>query len=424
MNRILVVTIIVAVVAAAGSSSAGYFSEVDEIIAGNAAGIGARQLAMGGAGVMANNGAALFYNPANLTRVPRIELIGGLSYQKFENTIGTQPQGSGSIISTEGSRNNTRVNTVILTMPYPTYRGSLVFAMGVARSADFDRISSFDYVEGTTTIREEALESGGLNEWAFGFGIDLSPRISFGSALMVYSGKHEFSLYSDKYIGTMLRDRLEQLLDYKYLGLGGRLGLSFQVSPYLALGLAAELPVDLNVEQTGTEIINSEVSYLYPVEYDIRKPFVFSAGLASQWNLLTLTAEMDYTDWTQLKYSDNRLMEAYNNQLRETYREVVRYRFGGEYTFPTLGVTLRGGYFNDPLPYEERFGFSPGDRDGFSFGCGFLIDQVMMLDLAFVRGDYTEDYILEPVDLDLNNDMILNEEIKINRLYLTASYRF
>ena len=46
----------------------GYFNELDEPIAGNYFGIGARQMAMGGAGIMSMDGTALYYNPANLAR--------------------------------------------------------------------------------------------------------------------------------------------------------------------------------------------------------------------------------------------------------------------------------------------------------------------------------------------------------------------
>jgi len=143
-------------------SFAEYIEQVEEITAGNFFGYGARQMAMGGAGIMAIDGAALFYNPANLARIPRIEFNFGLSNQRYKDISTVRPirrevDYSGAVTqsgilsprfegfqpvlsSAENSKINTRVNSAIITIPYPTYRGSMVFGIGMTRGINFDRV--------------------------------------------------------------------------------------------------------------------------------------------------------------------------------------------------------------------------------------------------------------------------------------------
>ena len=406
---------------------AGQFDPIDEIIAGNFSGFGARQMGMGGAGMMTLDGTALFYNPANLARIPRIELNLGLSYQKFKDDAVSRPIGITRSFKAHDSKTNSRFNSAIMSVPYPTYRGSLVFGFGMVRSSDFDRVSRLNYVEGDGAAAlsniESSMESGGLNEWAFGFGIDLSPRVSFGGSVLLYSGKHDFTLKSPIYQNGLEIDSYEQLLKKDYFGIGGKIGLAMQLSPHLGMGMAVESPVSLAVDEDGYEIANDLVTPYSTAEYDLKRPFIFSAGLISRFDYATLMADIDYSDWTQFAYSDNFQMEVRNDQFKEYYRETLRLRAGGEYVFPDLGLSLRAGYFYDPLPFSSDY-FNK-DRKGFSLGLGLLVDEVMTIDMALVHGSYTNYNLLSPTSgSPFVNDFEFIQDISYNRVYLAAAYRF
>lgn len=409
----------------------GYFNELDEAVAGNFFGVGARQMAMGGAGIMSMDGSALYYNPANLARIPRIEFNLGLSYQKYKGGSNSQSVGLPQQYGANNTKTNTRLNSLILSIPYPTYRGSLVFGLGVAHLNNFDRVSKFYYQEDNggsiTSVEEEAFESGGLNQYTFGFGIDLSPRISFGGAFIYHSGKHEFNLKSDLY-QTGSYEPLNQLLKYKYSGIGARLGIALQMSRHLGIGMTVESPTSLSVQQDTRLIENGTETYGY-AEYDIKKPFVFSSGLVTRFDNFTAMADMNYTDWSQLEYDDNPDMEIeFNSLFKDYYKEVLGFKLGAEYVLPGLGLSLRGGYFNNPLPFKdiEENGVKTYDgktRQGYSFGIGLLVDQVMTIDIAYVHGSYENDYFRNGI-ANFNNSVLLNEDVSHNRIFLTGSYRF
>jgi len=428
MRRLIFIAFVSLLILMTNPAQARYFSDIDEILAGNFAGYGARQMGMGGAGIMSIDGTSLFYNPANLTRVPRIEVIAGFSYQKWQNDTKTDPVTRDIVYETEGTKNDTRLNSVFITIPYPTYRGSFVIGLGVARTANFDRISNQYYAEmvdgATYSNPEEIYETGGLYQWGIGAGIDLSPRLSFGGTLLMYTGTHDLTLESNLFRNNSLYDPWQQYLEYKYLGFGAKAGLSYQISRFIGMGITAELPVDFGIEQNATTYIGDNEDYSF-TEYDLDRPFILSAGLIGRFGAFTFMADADYVDWTQLKYSDNFLMELdYNNEFDEFYREVVRFRLGGEYVIPTWGLTLRAGYFNDPLPYIDDY--IENDRYGFSTGFGLLIDQVMMLDVAFMRGSYTNQtrLVAAGAGTPFTDEFDFEQENVFSRVYATLAYRF
>ncbi|MBN2226754.1 MAG: outer membrane protein transport protein [candidate division Zixibacteria bacterium] len=438
---------------------ADYIESVEEISAGNVFGIGARQMAMGGAGMMSIDGGALYYNPANLARIPRIEFLGGLSNQKYQDESSVRPlrkiidaaqiipeenlysnrfAGYTSLPNhTDENRTNTRLSTAIISVPYPTYRGSLVIGFGVARTVDFDRVFSFAHrdtsAEGSIVAVGNEFQSGGLYQWSFGMGIDLSPRLSFGGSISLYTGKHKYNFdYSLDSLNEFTYYS-EQYIEDSYLGYGAKIGMAMQVNRHLGFGITLQSPVYFNVDEDvydySTETY-TDSSFLYEdaytVEYDVKHPFVFSAGVeVSRIGNASFALDLDYTDWSQLSYGDNKAMEAENNNIKDYYRDVLRYRIGAEYTFPVWGLSLRAGLFTDPLPIVKQF--ENDSRTGYTFGFGLLVDQVMTVDFAYVHGSYgrNSDFFYG-VDTMAGTDhyLVIDEDISYDRLFLTVAYRF
>ncbi len=436
-----------------------YIESVEEITAGNFLGFGARQMAMGGAGMMSIDGTALYYNPANLARIPRIEFNFGLTSQKYTdesnvrkvrkmvNTTGAVPtvdiyagrfeDFTAGLSSLDDSRNNTRINSAILSIPYPTYRGSLVVGIGVVRTADFDRTFRFTHrdrhaIYGDIIAAGSEFQSGGLHQWSAGIGMDLSPRVSFGVSISMYTGKHEYNFEYDLDSASGLIYHSEQFIEDSYLGFGAKLGLAMQISPNIGLGLAVESPVTLSIDE-DVHAYSYELNSLdgesiediyYSVEYNVKKPFAFSAGLLIQRGHISLVADIDYADWSQLEYGDNIIMEEYNDKIKDYYHDVLRSRVGAEAVLPNYGLSLRAGLFSDPLPYNKSF--QNKSRQGYTLGVGLLVDQVMTIDVAYVHGSYSRnsDFYYGSTDAGLDHYLIIDEDISYNRIFLTAAYRF
>ncbi|MCP4703531.1 MAG: hypothetical protein GY865_02895 [candidate division Zixibacteria bacterium] len=310
----------------------------------------------------------------------------------------------------------------------------------MTKSVNFDKLFGLGHTDnsasGDITALGDEFQSGALTQWGAGIGLDLSPRISFGGALYLYTGTHNYNWQYALDSVDVLSYEAEDIIVDKYLGYNMKLALSLRLNYLLSIGIAVETPLTLNVEEEydGYEIINGSSDYYYDyTEYDIKKPFVFSGGISAQFNNSTLMADFDYTDWSQLEYGDNIAMELYNDDIRSYYKDVLRFRLGGEYVFPRAGLSVRAGYFSDPLPIENNF--VDNNRNGITFGLGILVDQVMTIDLAFVHGSYerNSDFIYarqydntdpEYPILTGTHNLIVDEEISYNRLFLTTAYRF
>jgi hypothetical protein len=449
--------IIILIIFSSSGIRAQYIEQVEEITAGNFFGFGARQMGMGGAGMMSFDGSALFYNPANLARIPRIEASLGLSHQEYTDKssirdvrrivdyTGVTPTDqfyqnrfagftpvSGSA---DASKSNTRLNSAILTVPYPTYRGSLVFGFGMAHVANFDRVFTLSHYDSASPgniirARGDEFQTGGLTQWGAGAGIDLSPRISFGLSIFIYTGKHD---YNWRYRLDSLPDLQYGQEDYitdKYFGWNFKPSLAIQMNQYVSMALAFETPLNMSVKEDVSTTYDGDPNiYIDDVEYDVKRPFVFSGGMALSLNEATLAIDVDYTDWTQLEYKNNIAMERYNDEIKAYYDKVFRYRIGGEYVLPALGLSLRGGYFVDPLPIKKQF--IDDNRDGFSLGFGILIDRVMTIDVAWVHAGYkrNSDFIYASTynasdELTGTHNLIVDEDISYDRIYVTSAYRF
>jgi hypothetical protein len=103
-------------------------------------GIGARAAGMGFAyGAVSEDGSSLFYNPAGLAQIRRIEVSGGLLHDSQSrevsfNTASDGFPGTGNSTQKADSR-TTQISHLSVAYPFPTYRGSLVLGLAYQRVA-------------------------------------------------------------------------------------------------------------------------------------------------------------------------------------------------------------------------------------------------------------------------------------------------
>lgn len=370
-------------------SSGDIFSESS---ADNFFGIGGRAVGMSEA-VTASvlDGTALLYNPAALVRVKRPEFYGALSHEKVKCESDWRAAPGSPAFSDDFTK--TRMNSLSLTVPVPTYRGSLVLAFGVNRTKSFDRTFAFE--SGTEGIRNEnALEqtTGGMKEWSGGAGVEISPHLAVGTTLIYYRGSEDYLWDYKSDAGFTSVHNIDEISS-TYSGIGIRLGMIAEVNPYLTLGLTIDSPTRFKVTQDYSNVtiengVRGEVIGSY--EYDLQHPFIFNVGAALRIRTLTIEGDIGYADWSQLEYKSE-ADKQYNMALQEYYVDAVQLRIGAEYVLPRYGIVLRGGFKHDPLPISGTLMSNQieKNRNSISAGLGFLIDRIVMLDIAYARASYT-----------------------------------
>jgi long-subunit fatty acid transport protein len=398
--------------------SSGYsqgFGVVDEATAGNFFVVGARALGMGGAfTAVANDATALVYNPAGLARVIRIEFSGTLTNQRINNKTDL-----GIGFNDGRLQNNTRFGSGNLVLPVPTYRGSLVLAFGVNRVKSFDQAMEFSSNLYGKDEKGIETESGGIYLWSFGAAVDISPNISVGGALNYWNGKDNYTwLYEN--ILDPFSYRYNDAIKDRYSGYNLKLGVRSQPNKFLTVGATIETPVTYTIKEDwsqGTDTVFSHAGSVSELdygnsEYKITLPFSLGGGLALDFNNLTVAGDVNYTDWTQMEYKRLEDLADANRLIQDTYKATLRYHLGAEFLIPNISTTLRAGFFRNPLPYKAEW--VKKDRDLFTGGVGFLIDQVMTLDIAWAHGSW-----------ELKNFTPgLTEKYTVNQIFVSTAYRF
>jgi long-subunit fatty acid transport protein len=137
-----------------------------------------------------------------------------------------------------------------------------------------------------------------------------------------------------------------------------------------------------------------------------------------------LAADVDYKDWTQVEYRsdpsqefvviDNQVVRydraRANLYIRDTYQSTLGLHVGGEYLIPFYGMRARLGFGLEPA--REANAPSGEDRKILGLGLGVLLDRSVLLDASFMHSWW-----------DRRSDN-LTEDITLNSLLLTISYRF
>ena len=127
-------------------------------------------------------------------------------------------------------------------------------------------------------------------------------------------------------------------------------------------------------------------------------------------------------DGTQVRYNKSlwgdKTKEEVNEDIQTKYKDTLRFHVGGEFLLPVVPITLRTGFYRNPKPFiGPRESGDPeieitDKRDYLTFGAGTLVDQVLALDVAWVRG------------ISEQKEGNITEKHEENRVFMSAAYRF
>ena len=385
-------------------SSIGVAQE-EEIAIGNTFGLGARTMGMGGAFLaVADDFTTLYWNPAGLAQIRKFELFSGLSHSALDaETEFTRGRAA------EAGNSNTRPNSIGLVYPLYVNRGGFAFALGYNRPQNFDSevaIQGLDPSSGSVfsgfDVDETTSKSGGMGIWSFGMGVFISKNILLGGSIDFWHGSSFTELNSaaedinnidPEVAGFAFHDTM----DRDYSGLSGRVGVLAFAGENVTLGGTVTLPADLEVNEVweqqtivqfddGEEGVDGDGGSIL---YDIERPFEFGGGVAIKLleKRLTLAGDMQFTDWTQTEYDPLPAEDAQNN-FNRYYDSTIQIRLGAEYRIPVIETSVRVGYFSDPIPFQDRE--IDDDRNFLTIGIGKIFDQIIKIDVAYMRGSWVQ----------------------------------
>jgi long-subunit fatty acid transport protein len=444
-------------------------------------GVSARALGMGNSYIgLSDDASAAFFNPAGLGLLKKMELSGGLSYNKFNNNTTFFNQG------TSESNSTTRLNRISLAIPFPTYQGSLVFGISYYTTKDLtgslkfnglntgnnsmiqnllNSNSPYDYnipydlfltdsvyntpINGGLNQSGSILSSGSTNNWAFTGAIEVYKNLFVGLDLNIIKGSYTSN--SDYYeddtqnlyqgetnpgdLSTMDFQTfyLNRILDWNISGWDAKLGILYQFNDNARFGATVQFPKYHTIKETftvnGSSQFGSGSSYsLDPsyyssnVKYDIVTPFELAGGFSVNLKGLILSGEATMIDYSQTEFRNpDGLSTSYvasiNKDIKDLLRAVVNVNAGLEYTIPGVGLILRGGFIYQPSPYQGDP--SEYDRKYFTAGIGFLADQTVGIDIGYAHGwwkNYGDNYSY--------NVSRTYQDISKDKIMIGMTYRF
>jgi len=401
-------------------------------------GTGARPFAMGGAyTALSDDGFALIYNPAGLTGIHRKEISFGLHERSDEITNTYQG------LRSSQSTSYTSLGHLTAVYPYPTYRGSLVFAVGVfqAGTSNLESVKNA-YLSGINAAVENGYDqSGTIYQYDFGLGVDLSPRVALGASLVLWDESVDFTDridYADADSSARWRDNVELNLD----GVSFNVGLLLRLNENLRAGFSFTSPAWLTYRGSGTTTYDGTYAagggwttdpQLGRIEDDYTLPMRFSGGLALKTGALTVDADLSYCDYSQTKYNGRVITNELETGLTHVLKQTWDFRLGAEATLPQAPISFRAGFAYVPLELStvEEIAYIANDaptsivadfetvheRKFFTFGVGGVVDRVLVLDLGVAIGGY------EKVTSD-GAQTVLSEKRSITEVVLSGTYRF
>lgn len=408
------------------------FAQPNGIITARAGALGA------GYSGISDDFAALYYNPAGLTLLPKAELSVGV--QLLRNSNRTYVPFSATFQS-----NSEAFNAIGIASPLTFGKTNASIAIGYALESDFDdhykavgrssssivngwMASPFDRdiayqlfladsvngalvtpIRGGLTQNATVLESGGLHSLSGGMAFDIAPTVSLGVTL---SGKWGSYSYDRRYIETddqniyNALDRenftnvdlssitVRETLDQEITGIGATIGLQARVDEVIRFGVTIKTPSYYSItekfSQKHTATFDNGDTYSSPSgdstdrgknTYSVTTPFVFGSAVSLHVSGLTLSGAVEYRDASQIEFNSSLLsIEELNIEARERLRGQLTLGGSAEYEADFLPIVLRAGLSRTESPYSA----TPSDATTiFSTGVGLYLTPAMRLDAMY-----------------------------------------
>ncbi len=308
---------------------------------------------------------------------------------------------------------------------------------------------------GTVTVE------GGMNAFRLGGGIDVAENFAVGATLNFFLGNYNYRrVYNEKDVNNIFtkpQDSLPpdnfqsaQIIDTRHQAQAGfslKLGFLANINEHLHFGLTVESPeiysVDDEFQRTGSsvfrngqthnstdDVTNHDIRSLNPIttnSYTVTTPLKLAAGVSYNISGLTLSGAADFSDQSQMRFSDAAAdLNDLNDAAKLNLIAVLNWKLGAEYVIKPIGLILRGGFGMNPSPYKDDP--SNYNTQNISGGIGILLSKSAIAEITYRRTSYTTDHLLyNDYSIATGNAIsasIATDAVVQNQFLLSFSFRF
>jgi hypothetical protein len=259
--------------------------------------------------------------------------------------------------------------------------------------------------------RFDITETGGLHNFTGGAGFDLSETVSMGFSITGKFGTYDYTkLYYETDVNNLyqVRDdvnftnvdfqqlKLKETVSQEVSGITGSLGIMAKIKDIMRLSATVKFPTYYQIDETfaseATAYFDDGTYTLDPWKtsgkssYKIRTPFKYSAGASVHALGLTFAAGVEYSDVSQMEFSD--ASEQVEDQNLIISRELIgqtTWGFGAEYEIPLFDAIVRASYSSTTSPYAQDI--AGASIKYFALGGGFYVAPNVRLDGVFRWSD-------------------------------------
>ena len=334
---------------------------------------------------IADDGNALYYNPAGLAHLTATEFNVGLSH------LNTGTQSGASALANPSGISATRLGNLSVVLPMPGNKWTI--AAGVFNIRDFERSQLLQRSFGDTLVTETLLVSGRLTALSVGMGYQVSPRLAVGYSAELISGNNRYDdAESALENGNTIASTFTHI-EPNYIGMSIRFGILLAPRPTWRVGLMVRPPLKLAVRETFYDDIDPSET---EIEYEITQPFLVRLGTALNLGPLLISGDLQWQDFSQIRFESDLVDEFVNSAgdtleipidaeinitLRTQYRSVLGVAVGAELLLPVINMKLRGGY-----RYRPQFlggATAESAHQTFTLGASVAAVPGVKLDLAY-----------------------------------------
>ncbi|NOZ61233.1 MAG: hypothetical protein GXO74_06090 [Calditrichaeota bacterium] len=331
----------------------------------NFIGAGARARGMGGAFIgVADDATAASWNPAGLARLEKAEasVVGVFSsYTPSSDVEGFDAE--------PYKYSHVGLNFGSIAFPLAIGERNLVATVAYQNVIDLYYKYSGDQYETERT--------GGVNAIIPSVGLQLTPMLSIGAALNIFTGSSDYQ-YTDKTgFGSDSKE------NYNYSGMNFSIGALFDFERF-RVGATLKTPFGLNETLSDSDY-----------DVDIGMPQMLGIGLAFQaTDALLVAADYEMRGYSNSKTTYNKAYQGYNegDEASLNWEDINQFRLGAEYLLMSGNniLPIRLGFATTPLPYKDQ-----NDKQvvgiNLTAGIGIIMGN-MNLDLGVEYNTYSYEF--------------------------------